>query len=310
MNDKELILNDKNWLEYLPVFEKDVNFIDYAALINLLYGLTHDEDKIITSYGIWDIAQSCNLILEPWECEFYIAPGATDMFSLDGTELILKRDGQIFIKQYLLDWGFLPIEGEEDRVWLPFSLSQEQLDSFELSETPLSLSQIIGSLNRLMDKRVYRKVNMNSIANFLVNEGLLEVVKLDGGRFIRRATEKGNKEGITYVERKDSEGNSYFINVYDKFAQFYILENMEKISQFNSGELKSSDDGIQEENITESGRTYECKDCMDYRNGNCFGAQNICEDFRFSPTFSAEETKNWPTEGEASYLRRTGKRRD
>lgn len=41
-----------------------------------------------------------------------------------------------------------------------------------------------------------------------------------------------------------------------------------------------------------------------WRNGNCFGAEKICEDFRFTPMFSRKKTGNWPEVGDATYFRR------
>ena len=51
-----------------------------------------------------------------------------------------------------------------------------------------------------------------------------------------------------------------------------------------------------------------CKNCMELKNGNCFGQTRICEDFRFSPTISAKERANWPQYGDVTAFKK-GERR-
>ena len=87
---------------------------------------------------------------------------------------------------------------------------------------------------------------------------------------------------------------------------------MKTIALFASGEKKIRDSRLNEVSsdepeVVDNSAKYTCKDCMDYRNGNCFGANAICEDFRFAYTYSAKEVENWPTEGAATYFRRKGK---
>lgn len=166
--------------------------------------------------------------------------------------------------------------------------------------------QILGKINRLVDIKIYKKLCSDSIADFLVSEGLLEIVILGGGKFLRRATKKGNSEGITYVERIANDGNMYWGNVYDKHGQFYIIDNIQKIIEFNNGKRKLSLDEHNDEQQPIEEQKYTCRDCMDFRNGNCFGG-DLCEDFRFAYTFSQRETENWPTISDATYFKLMGK---
>lgn len=47
-----------------------------------------------------------------------------------------------------------------------------------------------------------------------------------------------------------------------------------------------------------------CENCMEKKNGDCFGAKNVCEFFRPSPT-NIEGKDNWPKYGDATYFRLT-----
>lgn len=52
-----------------------------------------------------------------------------------------------------------------------------------------------------------------------------------------------------------------------------------------------------------------CKFCMLMKKGDCWGSRETCEFFKSAGCVSDEEKANWPTECDASYIRRTGKRR-
>ena len=44
----------------------------------------------------------------------------------------------------------------------------------------------------------------------------------------------------------------------------------------------------------------KCKNCIEYKNGNCFGEAKICEDFRLAPKISKSEMERWPKNGSVS----------
>ena len=64
------------------------------------------------------------------------------------------------------------------------------------------------------------------------------------------------------------------------------------------------------ENYMEKNSQYTCKDCFKQRSGDCFGQPKICGRFKYAPTISKETKKNWPTMGDASFIRQYGHRRD
>ena len=47
----------------------------------------------------------------------------------------------------------------------------------------------------------------------------------------------------------------------------------------------------------------KCKNCMEFKNGNCFGASKVCDEYRPSPEISKEEMSRWPKDGSASRLK-------
>ncbi|MBD5086303.1 MAG: hypothetical protein HDT32_02960 [Clostridiales bacterium] len=55
---------------------------------------------------------------------------------------------------------------------------------------------------------------------------------------------------------------------------------------------------------------YTCLDCIENRNGNCFGENKTCIDFKYAPTVSQETMDNWPKTGDATFMRQTGRSRN
>ena len=52
-----------------------------------------------------------------------------------------------------------------------------------------------------------------------------------------------------------------------------------------------------------------CNTCKHYRRGDCGGLM-LCSDFEYAPTVTPDETKYWPKEGDATYIKRTGRSRN
>lgn len=307
---------DNEWLEKLPIMSYPVSLGNFEQLLNFLYNhyryvcsIRERYKEVADSRILCAILYSLGYITSESYAEADITrTGKAFIERIDG-QIYVNEQGQIFLNDYLLKNGFVVPEYDCKPKMLPFSITEEQADKYEFSDEPLSLLQILNKINKLIDIAKYRKLTSNALADFLVDEGLLAVIPVDGGRFYRRATKKGNAEGIFYKYRLAGDGNTYLVNLYDKNAQFFIIDNLQTIALFASGDKKVRESRLNEVSVDvpehdESIVKHTCKDCMDYRNGNCFGADKICEDFRFAPTFSRKETENWPEVGDATYVRR------
>ena len=51
-----------------------------------------------------------------------------------------------------------------------------------------------------------------------------------------------------------------------------------------------------------------CKECMILKRGDCFGAKEICDLFKFSPAVTKREKERWPQYGDATAFK-LGKKR-
>lgn len=312
---------DNEWLEKLPIMSYPVSLGNFEQLLNFLYNhyryvgsIRERYKEVADSRILCAILYSLGYITSESYAEADITQTGKAFIERIGGHIYLNERCQTFLKDYLLTNGFVAPEYDSESKIFPFSITEEQAEEYEFSDEPLSLLQILNKINKLIDTTKYRKLTSNALADFLVDEGLLDVIPVEGGRFYRRATKKGNAEGIFYKDRLAGDGNTYLVNLYDKNAQFFIIDNLQTIALFASGDKKVRESRLNEVSVdvsepVESVVKHTCKDCMDYRNGNCFGADKICEDFRFAPTFSRKETENWPEVGDATFFRRKGKSR-
>lgn len=46
-----------------------------------------------------------------------------------------------------------------------------------------------------------------------------------------------------------------------------------------------------------------CKNCMEMKRGECVGRKTICEAYKYSPSMTEEDKRNWPKYGDAFAIR-------
>lgn len=108
----------------------------------------------------------------------------------------------------------------------PFTLTVEQLNSFPISEIPLSISEIVNVFNNMADLETVVKLKTIDITSWLVEIGLLEVVNLPSGKTTKRPTADGAKFGICLEDRIGKTG-PYSAVMYDENMQQFIVDNFE-----------------------------------------------------------------------------------
>lgn len=108
----------------------------------------------------------------------------------------------------------------------PFCLSYEERRDVELSDTPISISELIRRINALIDKDNMSKLNFRCISDWLFELGLLcSDVDAQGKRF-RKPTAKGTELGLTTIRRSGDNGD-YIQTLYSRSAQQFILDNLD-----------------------------------------------------------------------------------
>lgn len=114
----------------------------------------------------------------------------------------------------------------------PFMISQEQLRNFELSEKPISVSEVTRRINALKNSEEMANLKYKSITDYLMNAGMLQLIEFNDGSKAKEPTEMGRTIGISVEERFGQRG-AYRVVLYNLDAQQFILDNMEGIIEID-----------------------------------------------------------------------------
>lgn len=114
---------------------------------------------------------------------------------------------------------------------VPFELPMEKRALFRFSDTPIPISEVVKRINALIDEETMKKLSYNTIRNWLFSLDMLEDT-LDGeGKTVKIPTGRGEHVGIIREARMGPNG-TYFVVVYDRAAQRFILDNLDPIIEF------------------------------------------------------------------------------
>lgn len=102
-----------------------------------------------------------------------------------------------------------------------FYIYQEDLIQYEIQSPKVTISQLVGELNKRYCTENMRKLRTETITNYLQEKGYLS---MDGDNK-KRPTQKGEMLGIDTISISCNCGNEKRINIYDEKAQRYILDN-------------------------------------------------------------------------------------
>lgn len=113
----------------------------------------------------------------------------------------------------------------ESKAQFPFAVLNEYI-----YEKDKSISHIMLQMNDLVKEENTEKVTYNKVVRWLKASGyLMEKYSEELGKTVTVPTLKGRGIGIYCEMRESSKGNKYLVNMYDKNAQFFIVDNMKKI---------------------------------------------------------------------------------
>ena len=109
-----------------------------------------------------------------------------------------------------------------------FHISDEELNNFEYSDTPISITHVVRRINDLINQNEVRKLSYKLVVNWLKTAGLLEDAN---GRYANAKTcptEMGKQMGIS-IEKRVGAYREYFLTCYDRNAQEFIVNHVQFI---------------------------------------------------------------------------------
>ncbi len=142
------------------------------------------------------------------------------------------------LRQVIENGGVKPEEQIKEKKprRLPYTLTPEQAQSFEFSDSPISLTEIINRIIAIGPVGGVRKFPKSKLTKWLFYLGLIEE-RYVGEVKVRRPTPKGEEMGIFTEERQGLYG-SYFATLYSLDAQHFIIDNIEAIINFDLEEYR------------------------------------------------------------------------
>lgn len=142
------------------------------------------------------------------------------------------------LRQVIENGGVRPVGAPKQRK-REFALSDEARGKLQISEMPLTVSEISNCMNSLIDLETTKKISANTINNWLVDLQLLKVVMQPNGRKKRLPTDRGNEFGI-FAEERTGQYGSYITVLFSSPAQRFIYDNIDAIIASRGKEEKPS----------------------------------------------------------------------
>lgn len=121
--------------------------------------------------------------------------------------------------------------GKKKAKSVQFFITDEQKANILPISDSVNLSLISEKINEITSENGCKKFQATWISNWLLEQGYL-VIELDNkGKNRKIANEKGKIIGIT-AEIRESVYGTYAVNVYDRKAQKFVVDNLETIIDF------------------------------------------------------------------------------
>lgn len=106
---------------------------------------------------------------------------------------------------------------------LPFYIDSTELENIQLSDTPITISKFVFSINEIYHRQNMKKLKATQITSWLTEQGYLEEIETRDGCVCKIVTACGEKIGITSMKKVNSRGEEYITNMYDRDAQKFVL---------------------------------------------------------------------------------------
>ncbi len=134
--------------------------------------------------------------------------------------------GEFKLQKYGKQFLDVLLRVEDKRQINDFVSEELDLSNVELSEMDITISELADKVNSITMQQVGAKVSAIQINKLLIEKGYLENIEGEFNRSIKIPTRLGKQLGIS-KEKRERNGEMYFVNKFNKNAQAFIIEQIE-----------------------------------------------------------------------------------
>ena len=217
----------------------------------------------------------------------------------------------------------------------PFSITPEQLQKFEYSPYPISVSAMGKKINWLVrediEEKRMEKFSCRKINYWLCDIGMIEWREWNNGKLKRFPTVEGEAIGLV-LEIWENYGRRSPVIYLSEEAQHFIIDNIEAVMATKKESISPATEEYEDESceVTEKEPPKDplknsqigqepkektetepklCRNCRFQLSGEC-SSWDPCDDFQPIYRVSKSEMENWPTEGDATRFKQKWKKDD
>ncbi len=130
------------------------------------------------------------------------------------------------ILRQVIENGGLVRKSKRKRV--AFNISDEELNKYEYSEDPISITHVVKRINNLINQNEIKSLSYKIISAWLKEIGMLEDANGKYGNARTCPTQLGEELGISIEKRIGNKGE-YFATYYNRNAQEFIINHLQAI---------------------------------------------------------------------------------
>ncbi len=131
------------------------------------------------------------------------------------------------LRRVIENGGMQPVKATKTRK-KEFILTDEERGKIQISEIPLSVSEISKHLNDLINLETTKKISAATINHWLLDLQLLEIIVQPNGKNKKMPTEQGRELGI-FTEERNGRYGTYVTVLFSPSAQQFIYDNIEAV---------------------------------------------------------------------------------
>ena len=134
------------------------------------------------------------------------------------------------LRQVIDNGGVNPPTKQPKAVKPEFTMTDETKAKLHVSESAMTVSEIVRYLNDITDRRDSKRLTTTAITGWMVEQGFMKLVELSSGKMTKLPTPAGNEIGL-FTEERTSQYGIFSVVLFSPAAQTFVYDHMEPIME-------------------------------------------------------------------------------